>query len=307
PGDVKIWDLTRPQEYLTAARPGPGADQEVESLAFAGDARLVLLRRDGVVRAHDAATGVPTGERRLTSPLPLFTTPAAAAFSPGGRGLAVAVVVPGRPDEDGVWDAAEGKRLHTLRGRALRVVSLAWSGDARRLAVVSLDPQGRDLARELTVWDADGGVPLAELATAALPRPVAGVTASVATLSPDGGWVAFDEYATEQAPQGGPGRPVTRVRVHAVPGGAERAALHLPAVAVRALAFSADGRWLAVYSGDGRLGVYEAATGRALPGWPLQGPAMMPGVAASSPDGRPLAAADRAQGKVWEVGSAHDL
>src|SRR5262249_25646095 len=127
PGDVKIWDLTRPQEYLTAARPGPGADQEVEALAFAGDARLVLLRRAGVGRPHDASIGVPTGERRLPSPLPLLPTAALAAFSPGGRRLAAAV--PGRPGEVAVWDAAEGKRLHTLRGRALRVVSLAWSGD----------------------------------------------------------------------------------------------------------------------------------------------------------------------------------
>jgi WD40 repeat protein len=83
--------------------------------------------------------------------------------------------------------------------------------------------------------------------------------------------------------------------------------LHLPAGVVRALAFSADGRRLAVYGGDGRLGVYEAATGRALPGWPLQGPAMIPGVAAYSPDGRLLAAADREQVKVWEVASGQEL
>jgi hypothetical protein len=138
-------------------------------------------------------------------------------------------------------------------------------------------------------------------------KSVAGVTVSVATLSADGGWVAFDEYTTEQDPEGGPGRLVTRVRVHSVPGGAERATLHFPAGAVRALAFSADGRWLAVYSGGSRLGVYESATGRALPGWPLQGPAMMPGVAAYSPDGRLLAAADREQVKVWEVASGQEL
>jgi WD40 repeat protein len=297
-GDVKVWDLTRQPDYLTVAGPDTPGYPEIEALGFGPGGRILLARRSGRVQARDGATGVVYSDH-FVAMTDVWRAPAAvAAFSPDGLRLAA-----GRRDDPRavtVWDAVSGAERGNLARHADPVLHVAWSRDGRRLVTSSYSQEGAR-GRTVRVWDAAAGKVLAEFRATGIPRTVVrGIFGAVA-LSPDGSLVAFDDYPVRV------GKEVTgRVRILRVAGGDERQAWPTDGL-VRAVVFSADNRLVAAYHRNGRVRVWEAATGRPLHDAPLQGPAQSPGDLAFSPDGRLLAAVDRERVKLWHVASGQEL
>ncbi len=301
PGDVKLWDLTGPQEYVSAAAP-EGAE-EIEALAFAAEgSQVVVVRRGGQVRAHDAGSGVKLRECAVALTAEWLVPAATAALTADGRLLAAVGAT--APREVTLWEADTGKEVRRLAAHAARVFHLAFSRDGNRLASMSLAyTQDGSSARELRVWDADTGRLLRDWRPGGVTAP--GSRRSIygaLALSPDGRSVAFDDYAGGEG-----GQTRSRARVCEVGSGDELLSLEGLTGQVSGLRFSGDGRRLVLVSASGRVMVYETADGRPLYAAPLQGPPHGPGEAAFSPDGRLLAAADREQVKVWEVESGRDV
>jgi WD40 repeat protein/beta-lactamase regulating signal transducer with metallopeptidase domain len=78
-----------------------------------------------------------------------------------------------------IWDASNGKHVKDLSGHKLRVWSVAWTPDSKRLASVSGDWDNKEQAGEVKLWD---------VAESKLIRDFPGHTALVYTLAitPDG-------------------------------------------------------------------------------------------------------------------------
>jgi WD40 repeat protein len=261
-GTARVWDTATGRCLRTVS----GHANGVECVAFSPDGRLLVtadLGRDGTVRVWDTATG-----RRLHT-IAGYTDVAghtymviSAAFSPDGRLLATGdsrltqVSTAGEPAQvrdsgnARVWDAATGRRLHTLSGRAGGIRSVTFSPDGRLLATV-----GYRGAKNARVWDAATGRCLLILAGYA--RSVRSVT-----FSPDGRLLATtDSSGTEtiQVWDTDTGRCL-----YALPGSFSHG---------RRATFSPDGRLLATTdSGPSPIGadsetavsVWHAATGRRL-------------------------------------------
>src|SRR5215469_16188110 len=133
---VRLWDVRTGKLLHTLEGHGKG----VCSLAFAPDGtHLVSGSQDGTVRIWDASSG----KELLKIVVPSRTLPTgpkggdidhgsvyAVAFGPDGKAVASG-------DYDGMvylWDAATGRRLHTLAGHGREVSGLAFSPDVKTLA-----------------------------------------------------------------------------------------------------------------------------------------------------------------------------
>jgi serine/threonine protein kinase/WD40 repeat protein len=291
PGDVKLWDLTRDAERLTL----PLAS--AQALAFAGG-RLELLDARGRLQSRDPVSGqVQEGGRvDLVDLRTKWATPAnIAAFADDGRLLA-AVAADGRTVK--VWQVDDAKKHADLTGLAARAVHVALSADGRRAAAAAfpLDPNDAQV-REVRVWGAATGQALAVFHPQPGPRRF--LHGAVA-LSPDGTRVAFDDYDAVNALDAVP----ARVRICDAASGEEL--LHLPAgeAAIWSLTFSPDGRLLAAGGFDGKVRVWDTATGKPLYRDDLEGPFYR---LAFSPDGQRLAGVDREQVKVWHVPAGKEV
>jgi WD40 repeat protein len=137
---VKVWDLsTRPEVIFTKV---PGG--VVSGVAFSPDGgRLAVAGWDcSLLQVWDAETG----QVRLTFEFPLGASNWSAVFSPDGRRLA-------STRADGtvwLWDAANGQKIHELKGHEGQVSCVAFSPDGRRLASASWD-------NTVKLWDTDSG------------------------------------------------------------------------------------------------------------------------------------------------------
>jgi hypothetical protein len=204
-----------------------------------------------------------------------------------------------------IWDTDTGRELTTFVGHTHMVVHVSWSRDGRRLVTAAL-ARNPDRRREVKVWDADTGRVVAEFTPRPLPAAAGNHPVGVAGLSPDGGTVAFDEYA----PGSEPGREATgiatQITVCDVTTGVRRA-LTGPGPTLRALVFCADGRRLAALDLHGRLFQFDAPSGQLIVTSSFTDADKVPGAVAYSPDGRLVAAADREQVKVWHVESGQEV
>src|SRR5262249_24531963 len=87
PGEVKVWDLTRPQEHVVV-QPRPEESRRAEAVGFSADGEVVhVARASGSLQSSRAATGVDCDWKRvdLTNQ---WRSGAFAAFSADGRRLA---------------------------------------------------------------------------------------------------------------------------------------------------------------------------------------------------------------------------
>jgi WD40 repeat protein/tetratricopeptide (TPR) repeat protein len=289
PGDVQVWDLTRHPEYLAHDH------VSAEALAFAPDnQRLLLVNAAGRVQARDPISGAARTGARLDYTDEWLSPSQLAAYSADGRRLAT--VCQDRRTVK-VWESDGDRRVAALEGLSFKAVHVALDRAGGRAAATSLrgGPQGP--WREVRVWDVGTGQALAAFTPGRWSQPkVHGVVA----LSPDGRFVAFDDYAVRPGDRGARPAKVV-VRVYAVDGPRELLALPVEAETVYSLAFSPSGRLLAAGTEGQKILLWDTATGaRIHEADHPEGPARR---LAFSPDNRRLAGLDRDQVMVWDVRS----
>jgi WD40 repeat protein len=321
-GSVRLWDA-RSWQLLRALT---GHKRPVSALAFSADgARLATAGEDKLIHLWDVPTAKrcgslvghtdripalawhPQGHRLYSAgwdttarvwdtarcePVILLNSHVAQvltlALAPGGRYLACA----DSTNAIHVWDLSTYRTLHVFEKHTAEVRCLAFRGDGRQLA-----SGGADRALHLwTGFEADEAAGAAPVSSPPAPRPI---TSKV--YRPGG-------EAIDAAGE-------VRTNIALCPNGLQLASLDgadglrvWDTVAVRslrevrgtgplfALAWSGDGRWIAA-GGQGKVHLWEAATGRARPleeGQPLPTTAL-----AFTPAGAVLASASAASLDVW--------
>jgi WD40 repeat protein len=281
---LKLWKRAGDSFLLGAVVPTPTDTQ----IVFAPDSRRLVVRDfNNSVVVRDAETG----HARFTV-RGRFTKARDVTFSPDGRWLAL--VCAGQPvrvfpaDErleaqqlfplpaweiaalapdgrfsavrDGartvlVRDGTTGRTLHRLTDHPSFVAHLAFSPDGRLLACVSDN-------REVRIWDTRTGAIRGTLAAPPLTTPVvpgAKFGSWVSAFSPDGGALAL--VSSDKV-----------VRVWQVSGEQVKPRAEWKTEILSALAFSADGRWLAGVGLSRACQIWDTADGREHGKLPAPGP-----------------------------------
>ncbi|MEU0165445.1 helix-turn-helix domain-containing protein [Streptomyces iakyrus] len=286
PGDtVRLWDTASgaARATVTAGHQGRG----VMAMALGADGRTLVTSSysEPTVRVHRLSADQPqTTLRGLPGTFVDDMT-----FSPDGR--AVATVHQGPPGRGSVQvrDVRSGDRRTTLAldtdvalgGKELRF-------QVRRLGAAGFSPTGRALAARAVK---DGVIEVRDVATGRL-RHNRALGATRAVFSPDG---------TRLAIAGGKGW----VRIWHLSTGALRTIRTGHGRSVRTLAFTPDGRTLAVVnvedSGGDRVTLLDVATGRTQR--TIKPSSRSPLALSFSPDGHTLATATAGNGLVetWDT------
>jgi WD40 repeat protein len=269
---LRRWDAATGRELRVTAHDLKG---QVYSNTFSADgSRLATLVHDGTLRLWDAEAGrelcnrkVPTTESRVNSGGKVTTYPRAAVSEPvltaDGK-----TVFAGHAGDIYRWEAATGKELPPLKLPDQRLTNPLPSPDGRFVAVTAFQRRGWRTA----LLDTCTGQELRELASGRDDSYAHALSA----FSPDGRTLAL--------------RVGREVALCEVASGRPRGRLSLGGQVGRAVAFSPDGRLLAV-GGDGQtaLRVWDLTDDRPAGGmaWPGAGVWSL----AFSPDGTRLAVA----------------
>jgi len=266
---VRLWEATTGTEL----RALPEHPKSITGLAFSPDGkRLATSCEEGGIRLFDPATGKEL--KQLHKP---DYHAAAVAWSPDGKTLAWVGGGEGEPASVVFWDVATEKEI--ARGET--------RGNVRELVFT---PDGRlalgDGGDGTQVWDAKTGKEIHFLRWVGGigDHPSLAVTPDSKTLAtPNRHGVLFTDLTTGK-------------RIERFPG---------PQTNVSAIAYTPSGKTLAAGTGDGRVYIYDLATGelrRELPGEnEYDGVRSL----AFSPDGKTLAvAAGRSKFvRLWDVAS----
>jgi WD40 repeat protein/tRNA A-37 threonylcarbamoyl transferase component Bud32 len=305
-GAVRIWE-SKTGKMTAECR---GHRRKVVSVAFRADGRrLVTASADGSVRQWDPATG-----REVEPPYEGHVGEVAtAAYSPHGtwvasggtdrtvrvwgasnrqevsvlhghtgfvRGVAFAangrqvisvsayfgvfgVTYAGAGDSTvRVWEALPGAGFPVLRGHTLYVYPVAYSPDGRWIASGSWDHTRR-------LWDAHTGELCATLPHRDVVRALA--------FGPDSTWLVS---AADGA---------GHLQIWDVATGRLRQQIKAPGPCVVAITVNPDGTRIAAVDRDGRVTVVEAASGREVAAWHINGLFFEKKALVYSPDGRWLA------------------
>jgi WD40 repeat protein len=318
-GSVRVWDTTRdPRGLCLYFSRQPGRFGEfLGNLAFtaADNPQVVVVGEDGDgfhLRSYEVATGRTAADHKLARLQSLTHPQRDFVFSADGRRLAT--LARADPKAVHVWDGRTGAAITTVATRRAHVTALALSADGVRLAYT--DSGGdtgaarEEPAAELTVADATSGRELWRV-------PVTNILPASLAFSPDGRRLA----AAARLGSVGPG--VTReiaVEVYdsadgrkwrRVQGENEAGDWETPFAPDDrpSLAFSPDGRRLALAGPSDALRVWDLTSGHEYPFSPLRGSSGLTGVP-FSPDsqGRRLAATGyNGQVTLWDAAAGHEL
>jgi WD40 repeat protein len=209
----------------------------VWSARFSHDGKRLALSSDKTAAVWDTATGT-----RLLTLKDQWMAASVIAFNQDGSRLAIAAY----GGSVGVWDARTGRLLRALPQHDKHLGALTFSPRGDCLAVADFDPSLFDGPRErrvnrVQVWDTRTG----ERRAAFLSRSEPPVEAL--SFSPDGRWLAA-----------GTGE---RVTVWEVSSGKVFRTPQAHRGHVTVVSFSPDGHRLAAGGWDGRVVVWELATG----------------------------------------------
>jgi WD40 repeat protein len=223
---LKIWDVASGQVRQMLK----GHTGGIRGVAYRPNGKQIAsLSGDGSLRIWDLDG--PRESRELLGHAPAIES---LAFSPDGRTLVVADSSPMVKR----WEAATGRKLQSIPVPEPLQTCISWSKDGRYVAVGARNKEHR---LQTVIWDAQK-------------------ERQVRVLS--GGWrVAFSQDGARLATVQGYGRNEAGVKVWEVATGRELLALQGPSAYARGVAFSGDGRWLAVNDGS-TIWVFDAATGK---------------------------------------------
>lgn len=263
--ELRVWDVP-PGAAPTSPRalPMPGGQASVMAVAYGAGDRIAAVTGDGLVRMWDVS-GQPTLVAALVLPVWDSYNVDALAISPDGRSVAVATpgsnagpngagVVDGTIRVWNVADARERRAVAALGGHDQEVTDFAVSQDGRFLATAG--------GFTVRLWD---------LADPMNPRPLASmetIDEVELTFGPNDSLAITGETAVRLLDISDPRAP--------------REVGAWPAELVVALAFSGDGRHLAIGTINSAVALYDVTRpdrGRPIgeipvPGWSL---AFVPG------------------------------
>jgi WD40 repeat protein len=232
-GGVQTWAIapTDTREWLAV----PAAVDCYCMVAFSLDGLgLAVFGGDNTVKILDSSSG----QTRLTLPDP-GNQGRGLAFSPDGTRLATA----GADNLAHVWDLVTGKELMALAGHTAPVDRVIFSPDGSRLATIDRNGEAR-------LWDATSGQTLFSLQ--------AFESNSIQDANDIG--IAFSRDGSRLATAGG-----ASIKTWDTLTGSEVLALPLvDALFAYTVAFSPDGKHLAVGFRGGSVNVLDAATGQKL-------------------------------------------
>jgi WD40 repeat protein/DNA-binding SARP family transcriptional activator len=268
-GSARVWDAGTGRELL--ALPGHGADIARVAFTPEGD-RLLTASLDGTTRIWDVSVA---GARDW------LTVPGAAqiysgvAFSPDGARFAA----PAEPSGLTIWDTATGAEVISLAGHGVKLTTVAFSPDGRRII------GGSDLTRSPPVWDAESGELLFELAGH-------GDEVRAVAFSPDGRRLVTGDW-------GG------TIRLWDASTGRRQGVLHPTGAPVAAVAFSTDGRRIVAGLASGAVALWDAGTLEEVT--TLSGHANMVFGLDVGPDGVLATASLDGTAKIWDVDTGEEV
>jgi WD40 repeat protein len=193
--------------------------------------------REGTIRLREAMTG-----REVRALKGHEKWVGYAIFSPDGQRLAST----GGDDTLRVWDVAKGRQLHKFNGGGARTRSLAFSPDNRWLAS-GIDTPGRSRG-EIILWDLTNGGEKMRFAF------MGSKLVYQIAFSPDSRLLVAAGGLAENSPG--------EIKVWEAATGKEWRSLDGQKTTILSVAFSTDGRMLAIGDIDGALDLWELASGR---------------------------------------------
>ncbi|HQU43172.1 MAG TPA: WD40 repeat domain-containing protein, partial [Pirellulales bacterium] len=276
------------------------------SARFSPDGLLMALADGDRIRLWDAATGQVVRELSARDGSPVSSV----AFSPDNRLLATGHGGPKRMSHVSLWEIDTGKQLACLTGASdLSEIPVQW--DFGSVTAVGFTPDGKHLVAcfgalnyhstlrfscPLKVWD---------VATGRLIQRLAGHQGLVVSMdfSPDGSLLASGSQDGTAIVWS----TATWEAVRSVTCPDHESAVGFPITnEISSLAFSPDGKTLAMASSGGTVVLCDVATGQ--PRATLKGHASKVGAAAFSPDGRTLATGSEDHTfRLWNVRTRRDL
>jgi RNA polymerase sigma factor (sigma-70 family) len=276
----ELWDVATGKLLV----PAEGHRQPVQCLVFTSDGRTLFSgggATEYVLRVWDVrASGSNVGkELRLVGAGRNGCD--ALALSPDGTLLAVPSGHDLTFEGVALRDPNTDRDVRRLQHPGV-IASAHFSADGRRLATCALPYADKKYNRTISLWDVATGRPGEQIDTG----PHDDFVRGRAALSPDGRYVAAG------------GCPGGRVRIWDADTGRKVLEFEAGEHSGEDVAFSPDGRLLAVSGRRGTTGLWEAATGKLL--YRLDDPSDRIGALAFSHDGRTLVTGGNAV-RLWEV------